>query len=231
MKPIIKKIFRGLVKLLGVFFLLTIFWVILYKYTSPPITGMMLYKWTNVENYSIDYRWKPLNEINVAFPLAFIASEDQFFLKHNGFDVEAIKKAIRTNKTTKRIKGASTISQQVAKNVFLIPTKSYFRKGLEVYFTTLIELIWKKRRIMEVYLNIVELGEGVYGVEAACQNYFATTSSEVKKEQAATVAVTLPNPLIMKLTKPSLYMQKRSKWVIQQMKNLGGERILSEWYE
>ena len=140
---------------------------------------MMLYKWWNQENYSIDYRWRDLEEIGSSVPLAFISSEDQKFLNHNGFDVEAIKKAIESNKESKKVRGASTISQQVAKNVFLLPTKSYFRKGLEVYFTFLIELVWGKERIMEVYINVVELGEGVYGVEAAAQNYFKKSAKKL----------------------------------------------------
>jgi len=192
---------------------------------------MMLYKWWNQENYSIDYRWRDLEEIGSSVPLAFISSEDQKFLNHNGFDVEAIKKAIESNKESKKVRGASTISQQVAKNVFLLPTKSYFRKGLEVYFTFLIELVWGKERIMEVYINVVELGEGVYGVEAAAQNYFKKSAKKLSRNNAALMATVLPNPLIFKLKSPSAYMQKRSNWVLRQMNNLGGEGILREWYE
>lgn len=205
--------------------------VVLYKYVAPPITGMMFYKWWAQENYTIDYRWKDLEEIDSSVPLAFISSEDQKFLDHNGFDVEAIKKAIESNKESKKVRGASTISQQVAKNVFLLPTKSYVRKGLEVYFTFLIELIWGKERIMEVYINVVELGEGVYGVEAAAQNYFKKSANKLNRSEAALMATVLPNPLIFKLKSPSAYMRKRSNWVLRQMNNLGGEGILREWYE
>ena len=192
---------------------------------------MMVYKWWNQENYSIDYRWEDLEEIDSSLPLAFISSEDQKFLDHNGFDVAAIKKAMESNKGAKKIRGASTISQQVAKNVFLLPTKSYFRKGLEVYFTFLIELVWGKERIIEVYVNVVELGEGVYGAEAAAQKYFKKSANKLSRSDAALMATALPNPLIYKLKKPSGYMLKRQQWVLRQMRNLGGEALLSEWYE
>ena len=231
MKRLIKKIFLSCLKLFGVFFLLTLLWVLCYKYVPPPITGMMLYKWSKIENYTIDTKWKKLEDIDSSLPMAFIASEDQKFLQHNGFDVKAIKEAIKSNEKSGKSRGASTISQQVAKNVFLLPIKSYLRKGFEVYFTSLIELIWGKRRIMEVYLNIVELGEGVYGVESACQKYFKNPSTRITRNQAALMAVVLPNPLKMGLEKPSRYMQTRSIWVVQQMDNLGGEGILLEWYE
>tara|TARA_B110000503_G_C7145554_1_gene412766 strand:+ start:274 stop:921 length:648 start_codon:yes stop_codon:yes gene_type:complete len=206
-------------------------WVVAYKYVSPPITGMMFSKWWKEENYNIDYRWKDLEDIDSSVPMAFISSEDQKFLDHNGFDVEAIKKAIESNKESKKVRGASTISQQVAKNVFLLPTKSYLRKGLEVYFTFLIELIWGKERIMEVYINVVELGAGVYGAEAAAQKYFKKSAKKLSSQNAALMATALPNPIIYKLKSPSGYMYKRSNWVLRQMNNLGGEGILREWYE
>lgn len=192
---------------------------------------MMFHKWWNQENYTIDYRWEDLEEIDSSLPSAFISSEDQKFLDHNGFDVAAIKKAIESNKNSKKVRGASTISQQVAKNVFLLPTKSYIRKGLEVYFTFLIELVWGKERIMEVYVNVVELGEGVYGAEAAAQKYFNKSANKLSRAEAALMATALPNPLIYKLKKPSTYMYKRQQWVLRQMRNLGGEGLLMEWYE
>lgn len=192
---------------------------------------MMVYKWWNTENYSIQKEWQDLEYIDSSIPLAFISSEDQKFLNHNGFDVEAIKDAVEHNKDSKRKRGASTISQQVAKNVFLIPTQTYFRKALEVYFTGLIEFIWGKRRIMEVYCNVVELGEGIYGVEAASKTFFKKPSKEVSKSQAALLATALPNPLKFSLKSPGSYQIKRQQWVLRQMNNLGGERILMEWYE
>lgn len=231
MKKTVRRILVGLLKLLAVFVLLSFTWVVAYKYISPPITGMMIYKWWKQENYTIDYSWKDIKEINSSVPLAIISSEDQKFLDHNGFDVEAIKKAIESNKDSKKVRGASSISQQVAKNVFLLPTKSYLRKGLEVYFTFLIELVWGKQRIMEVYINVVELGEGVFGAEAAAQKYFKKSAKKLSRQNAALMATALPNPLIYKLKSPSGYMLKRSNWVLRQMNNLGGEGILVEWYE
>jgi monofunctional biosynthetic peptidoglycan transglycosylase len=229
-KIVIYLFFLGL-KVMLMSILLSVGVVVLYKYVAPPISGMMVYKWWEQENYSIDYRWKSLQEIDSSVPLAFMASEDQKFLNHNGFDIVAIRKAIETNKDAKKKRGASTISQQVAKNVFLLPTRSYFRKGLEVYFTFLIEFVWGKERIMEVYINVVELGEGVYGIEAASQNYFKKSASKLSRIEAALVATSLPNPLFYSLAKPKAYMQKRKLWVLRQMNNLGGEGILSEWYE
>ncbi len=213
------------------FLLFSIGSVVLYKFVAPPISGMMFYKWWNQENYKIDYRWKDIKDIDSSLPLAFISSEDQKFLDHNGFDVQAIKRAIESNKESKKVRGASTISQQVAKNVFLFPTKSYLRKGLEVYFTFLIEFVWGKERVMEVYINVVELGEGVYGAEAAAQVYFNKSAMKLNRNDAALMATVLPNPLVYKLKSPSAYMKNRSNWVLRQMNNLGGEGIISEWYE
>lgn len=145
MKRLIKSFFRFVFKIVLLFVLLSVTWVVVYKFVNPPISGMMFYNWLTEENYRYNYEWKDLNEINSSVPLAFIAAEDQKFLEHNGFDVEAIEKAIKHNKDSKRKRGASTISQQVAKNVFLFPTKSFFRKGVEAYFTGLIELIWGRK--------------------------------------------------------------------------------------
>lgn len=231
MKRIYKRILFWLLRTVFSLMILSLAWVVAYKYITPPISGMMIYKWWDQENYTIDYRWQDLQEIDSSLPLAFICSEDQKFLNHNGFDVTAIRKAIETNKTSEKRRGASTISQQVAKNVFLLPTKSYLRKGLEVYFTFLIELIWGKERIIEVYVNVVELGEGVYGVEAAAQKWFKKPAAELTRNDAALIATSLPNPLFYKLKKPSAYMYKRQQWVLRQMRNLGGEGILSGWYE
>lgn len=192
---------------------------------------MMVYKWMSEENYTIEKEWKSLEEVSRFLPLAIISAEDQKFLNHNGFDVDAIQKAIQQNKKTNRKRGASTVSQQVAKNVFLFPTRSYFRKGLEVYFTTLIELIWGKRRIMEVYINVVELGKGVYGAEAASLNYFKKSANRLTQSEAALIATALPNPLIFRLSKPSNYMIRRQQWVMRQMNNLGGKQLIAHWYE
>ena len=230
-KKLFRQIFLRIFKLLATLVVFSVFWVLVYKYVNPPISGMMFYKWMSEENYTIKKEWKSLEAITPSLPLAIISAEDQKFLRHNGFDVDAIQKAIRQNKNSERKRGASTISQQVAKNVFLFPTRSYLRKGLEVYFTSLIELIWGKRRIMEVYANVVELGEGVYGVEAAAQSYFKKSANQLTKQEAALMATVLPNPLLFRLGKPSAYMVRRKHWVMRQMKNLGGERLTIHWYE
>lgn len=231
MKKFFQKIIAFLFKAIGILLLLSILWVLAYKFVNPPLSGMMVHKWWNEENYSIDYQWKDLEEINSSIPLAFISSEDQKFLEHNGFDVEAIKSAVKHNKKAKRKRGASTISQQVAKNVFLVPNKTYVRKGLEVYFTFLIEMVWGKKRIMEVYCNVVEMGKGVYGVEAASKKFFKKSASKVNRSQAALLATALPNPLKFKLNSPGSYQLNRQQWVMRQMRNLGGEQILLNWYE
>lgn len=231
MKRWLKFIFRKLLKIALYFLLITVSIVIIYKYIDPPVSGMMLYKKVTIDDYHYEYEWRDLEEINSSLPLAFIAAEDQKFLDHNGFDVEAIEKAVKHNKSSERKRGASTISQQVAKNVFLIPAKNYFRKGLEVYFTGLIELIWGKRRIMEVYLNVVELGEGIYGAEAAAQHYYKKQAVRLNRNQTAFMATVLPNPLKFNLARPSAYMYRRQTWILRQMNNLGGESILKKWYE
>ena len=206
-------------------------WVVVYKYVAPPISGMMLYKYLNEQDYDYQYDWVELEQISAQLPLAFIAAEDQHFLNHNGFDLAAIEGAIKHNKNHKRKRGASTISQQVAKNVFLFPNKTLIRKGLEAYFTLLIELIWGKERIMEVYVNIVELGDGVFGADAAAQRYFKKSPKRLTQSEASLIATVLPNPVQFKLNKPSTYMRGRQSWISRQMNNLGGTAITKDWYE
>lgn len=179
---------------------------------------------------SLKHDWKDLEEINAYLPLAFIASEDQRFLQHHGFDLDAIEKAFHEIQSGQRFRGGSTISQQVAKNLFLYREQTYLRKGLEAYFTVLIELLWSKDRIMEVYLNIVELGDLTYGVSAAAEEYFSTTAQNINQYQAALMATALPSPISYSLSSPSPYMKQRSKWVLRQMDNLGGLRLLESWY-
>src|SRR5690554_6416071 len=191
----------------------------------------MTYQYFTTDVTSIQKDWHDIENINPNAALAVIASEDQKFLEHHGFDVEAIQTAIERNKESKRIRGASTISQQLAKNLFLIPTKSFLRKGVEAYYTVLIELIWSKKRIMEVYLNVVELGEGIYGVPMASKRFFKKSPKELSKAQAALIATALPNPKIYRLNHPTFYMQKRQLWVQRQLQNLGGTDIIKHWYE
>lgn len=161
--------------------------------------------------------WLPLAEISKNIPLAVVVCEDQNYMKHHGFDFESIKKARNENKEGMRTRGASTISQQTAKNVFLWPESSWLRKGLEVYFTKLIEIVWGKKRIMEVYLNVIELGNGIYGVEKAAQLYFKKSAKDVSRAEAALLAVCLPNPRKMSPVHLTAYRLKRQSWALTQM--------------
>lgn len=166
-------------------------------------------------------KWVPIEKISSNMVQAVVASEDNLFMSHNGFSIDDIKKAMDENKTGKRLRGGSTISQQTAKNVFLWPKRSYIRKGLEAYFTVLIEIFWSKERIMEVYLNLIETGKGIYGVEAAAIEYFGINASSLSKEQAALIAVCLPNPRVYNPAKPSNYIKKRQSQIVNLMTKIG----------
>jgi monofunctional biosynthetic peptidoglycan transglycosylase len=172
------------------------------------------------EKIRLKHHWVPMKEISSQLGIAVIASEDQRFLEHHGFDFKAIEKAIDENKKGKRRRGASTISQQTAKNVFLWPGSSWLRKGLEVYFTALIELCWSKERIMEVYLNSIEMGDGIYGAEAVAQQHFGRSAKKLTATNSALIAATLPNPLKFSSANPSRYMLKRQSAIMRQMKNV-----------
>jgi monofunctional glycosyltransferase len=179
--------------------------------------------------YHLDYQWVPWSRISPRAALAVIASEDQNFATHWGFDVGSIEKAIDAHERGQRLRGASTISQQVAKNLFLWSGRSYVRKGLEAYFTVLLELTWPKRRILEVYLNIVELGDGVFGVEAASLRYFHKPASRLSTGEAALLAAVLPNPIRLRVSHPSAYVLERRDWIVQQMEQLGGSAYIKRF--
>lgn len=166
--------------------------------------------------------WVPFEEISPNLQLAVVCSEDQNFIKHNGFDFEAIDKAMEYNEKHKKTRGASTISQQTAKNVFLWPGRSWVRKGFEVYFTFLIETFWSKQRIMEVYLNVIEMGDGIYGAQAASKNFFHKDATYLSKGEASLIAAVLPNPIKFSAAKPSGYVIQRQAWIIHQMALWGG---------
>lgn len=229
---LLRKIFAFVLRVLLAILLFSIFWVWTYRFINPPITPFMLVKYfqADTEN-SLNKEWKKLEDISPNLPLAVIAAEDQLFFEHNGFDVQAIKEAVEHNKTSSRKRGASTISQQTAKNVFLIPTRSYLRKGFEVYFTFLIEFFWSKHRILEVYLNVIEQGENIYGVEASAKRYFNRSAKEVNASQAALMATVLPNPVKFRISSPSNYVLNRKAWILKQMNNLGGTAFVEELYE
>lgn len=161
--------------------------------------------------------WMPLEKISPNLQLAVVCSEDQNFVEHSGFDFKAINNAFKYNQNHKKKRGASTISQQTAKNVFLWQGRSWFRKGLEVYFTFLIEIIWSKERIMEVYLNVIEMGKGIYGAQAAAHYYFHKEASNLSKSESALIAAALPNPIKFSVLNPTAYILKRRAWIIHQM--------------
>jgi len=167
------------------------------------------------------HEWVSIQHISKNLQLAVICAEDQLFLQHSGFDIEAIEKAYKTNKTGKRLRGASTISQQTAKNVFLWPKRSWFRKGMEAYFTFLIELIWSKERIMEVYLNSIEMGPGIYGCEAASKHWFGKSAKNLTKYEAAAIAAILPNPRTYRANPRTAYIDDRKVWIVKQMGYFG----------
>jgi monofunctional biosynthetic peptidoglycan transglycosylase len=179
-------------------------------------------------NFVLRQRWVGLDQISPNLPLAVVASEDQKFPEHWGFDVAAIEKAYSLNQHSHRVHGASTISQQVAKNLFLWSGRSYFRKGLEAYMTVLIEACWPKRRILEVYLNIAEFGHGIYGAEAAAQHFFHRPAAHLTRGDAAVLAAVLPNPQRFSAVAPSPYIIERRDWILAQMQALGGPEMLDE---
>ncbi|MBP5759112.1 MAG: monofunctional biosynthetic peptidoglycan transglycosylase [Bacteroidales bacterium] len=197
----------------GVFFAATLLWVLLLKWVPVTYTPLMLIRSVQYrsqgESHALRRQWKPLDEISPEMVRAVIASEDGKFLRHHGFDWAGMRAAFAGNRQGKRLKGGSTISQQVAKNVFLWPSRSYVRKAFEAYFTVLIEVVWGKRRIMEVYLNVVEEGRHVYGVEAASQLYFGHAARSLSAYEAASLAAVLPSPRYYRVVNPSAGVRKR----------------------
>lgn len=170
---------------------------------------------------AVHYRWANAKNISPYAASAVMASEDQRFPEHSGFDLDSIQSSIDVYVDGGKLRGASTISQQVAKNLFLTPTKSFIRKGIEAWFTLLIEALWSKERILEVYLNIAEFGDHLFGIEAASQRYFGIPARSINRSQAALLAATLPNPMLLKAAQPSAYLLKRQRWILRQMSNLG----------
>lgn len=217
-----KRLFRFLIKTILVFVAITVFWVLLYKFVPVAYTPLMAIRYFKSDtSYETKHHWKSLDEISNHLQLAVICAEDQHFLEHSGFDYKAIKKAYEGNKNGNRIKGGSTISQQTAKNVFLWPERNWFRKGLEAYFTFLIESLWSKERILEVYLNSVEMGRGVFGAEAASKYWFNKQAKNLTQFEAASIAAILPNPRKFKANPRTTYIEKRKNWIVLQMLNYG----------
>lgn len=209
-------------------FILLAHWayIVALKWVNPPITLTQFNSWIAREGLKREYiSWE---EIPTSIKLAVVASEDQLFAQHTGFDKKSIQKALEFNQKNegKKLRGASTISQQTAKNVFLWQGRSWFRKGLETYFTLMIEWIWGKERILEIYLNVIEMGPGIYGIEAAAQHYYNKSAYELTRAEAARIAVALPQPKKYQVNPPSNYVLNRADWVLRQMRQIEGDTQL-----
>jgi len=222
---LLKKIGSIAAKVLLWFVMVTVFWVLVYRFVNPPVTLLMIQR--NMERSSADKphkmekKWVDFEDISDNMKRAAVSAEDQLFLKHLGFDVKAIEKAFEGNKKGKKIKGGSTISQQTAKNVFLWPGRSWIRKGFEAYFTLLIEIFWSKERILEVYLNVIEMGDGIYGAEAAAQAYYGKSCSKLSRSEAALIAACFPNPRRWTPKKATTYIRHRQYLIMRNMRRLG----------
>lgn len=212
------RLWRIIKRTLIFLFIFQLLYIFILKWVDPPITITQLVSVFKGDGLERDY--VSMNEISSNARLAVISSEDQLFPDHDGFDFKSIEKAMKHNQKSKSLRGASTISQQVAKNVFLWQGRSYIRKGLEVYFTFMIELIWGKKRILEVYLNVSEMGRGVYGIEAAAQKNFGKSARKLSRNEAAMIAASLPNPKIYTVKPLSRHVASRSGWILIQMRNL-----------
>jgi monofunctional biosynthetic peptidoglycan transglycosylase len=215
-KETFSKIWRWTKKIFIILFIAQFIYIILLKWVNPPITMTQLVSWVSGHGLKRDYVSR--NNISYNAKLAVISSEDQLFPDHSGFDWKNIKKAMEYNKRKpNRIRGASTISQQVAKNVFLWQGRSFIRKGLEAYFTFMIELVWGKKRILEMYLNVIEMGDGIFGIEMASQKYFNKSAKNLTRQEAAMIAACLPNPKERKVKQPSSKVLEHYIWILQQM--------------
>jgi monofunctional biosynthetic peptidoglycan transglycosylase len=210
-------------------FIAHLLYLILLRWVNPPITITMISNWFSLLGTDKKFHktWADYDEISQQSKLAVLASEDQLFPDHNGFDFKSIEKAMKHNQKSKKIRGASTISQQVAKNVFLWQGRSWIRKGLEVYFTFMIEKLWGKQRILEMYLNVAQTGDGIYGVEAAAQQYYQKSAASLNREQAAMIAACLPNPVKYTVNPPARITAWRQRRILQQMRFLGGDPDIS----
>ena len=221
------KSFKRLLLFFIITFVISSFLLVgVFRYIPVPVTTFMLYRHTTdfqegKDYQSINHHWVNSNKISKHAFAAVIAAEDQLFYQHHGYDTASMLLAVETWLDGGRLRGASTISQQVAKNLFLVPARSFWRKGFEVWFTVLIEMFWSKDRILEVYLNSVEFGDHLFGIAAASQHYFGISALRLSRKQAALLAASLPNPIKFKVDKPSAYMLQRQSWILQQMRNLG----------
>jgi len=219
---LLQRMIRFIKRVFLILFIAQLVYIIALRWINPPVTLTQLSAFVKGDGLKRDM--VSLEKMSPHAPLAVIAAEDQLFPDHNGFDWKSIEKAIAYNQRKPgRVRGASTLSQQTAKNVFLWQGRSWIRKGLEVYFTAMIELIWGKQRILEVYLNVAEMGQGIFGVEAAAQAYFKKPAAKLTRNEAAQIAACLPNPVKYKVKPLSKYVAVRSGWVLRQMNNLAGD--------
>jgi monofunctional glycosyltransferase len=219
--------------LVATFFVTSLYQVIYFKYFNPWMTYKMFTNkidllFSNEKDKTLYYKWVSMDEVSSFVPLAVIAAEDQKFPVHNGFDFDAIQKAMEYNQKSKKIRGGSTISQQVSKNIFLWHGRSYLRKGLEIYYTFLIETIWGKKRILEMYINIAEMGPNIYGVGAASKKYWNKDATKLTKYESGILAAVLPSPTKYSAQRPSGYVLKRRDWIVGQMNQLGGVKYLDK---
>ena len=221
----IKRTFVFVFKFITGLVLFSVLMVIIYGWVPVPYTPLMLIRYIENPDEGIRHQWVPIEDISNNLKIAVIASEDQNFPNHRGFDVKAIEKAMDENQAGKRTRGASSISQQTAKNVFLWPNRSWLRKGFEVYFTFLIETFWSKERILEVYLNSIEMGKGIYGAEAASKAWFNKPAKNLTPYEAAAIAAILPNPRVYRANPASNFIQGRKSWIVRQMQNMGPVKL------
>lgn len=225
-------IIKAVFKFLLLMFLSSVIIVFLLRWINPITSSVMVQRQIqsifNGDFDYIKYSWIDYDNCSPYLPIAFVAAEDQNFPEHFGFDVREIKKALKQYERGRRIRGASTITQQVAKNLFLWEGKSFIRKGIEAYFTVLIELLWDKKRILEVYMNIAEFGDMIFGVKMASLAYYKKLPAKVSPAQAALLAAVLPNPRRYSVLKPSGYVRGRQNWILKQMNSLGGPHYLKE---
>ena len=225
-----KFVIRWLRNIIAAFVLLSILMVLCLRWVNPPTSSFMMQRrikaWWHGQAYQQHYQWVDWDQMDWQIKVAAITSEDQRFAENWGFDFGQIHKAIEESKNLKDMRGASTITQQTAKNLFLWPAHSLFRKGIEAYFTILLELFWSKKRILEVYLNIAQFGDNIYGVQAASRYYFHTTAARLNKSQSALMVTALPDPYDYDLAHPSPYMIRRRNWVLRYMNKLGNQAYL-----
>jgi monofunctional biosynthetic peptidoglycan transglycosylase len=230
-RPLAARLLRIIVLLLISWLALSWLMVFVLRFVPPWTSAMMMERRVGAlvrgeKDFHLQHRWVPWSEVSPYVPLAMVAGEDQKFPFHHGFDFDSIQNAMDAADEGRRLRGASTISQQTAKNLFLWNGRSFVRKGLEAYFTVLIELTWPKQRILEVYMNIAELGDGIYGVGAASDAFFHVPPARLGAAQAARLAAVLPNPRLLHADRPTPYVQRRANWIQQQMAQLGGPGYL-----